>query len=76
MQPVRPVVAACVLLAAALPVWARGNISHFVDKMSCESGPYALKLPGTYAELRKIADETGEWRRYVAAVELILQHSS
>ncbi len=53
MQPVRPVVAALVL-AAALPVWARGNITHFVDKLSCESGPYALKLPNTYAELRKI----------------------
>jgi hypothetical protein len=54
MRPVKCVVAALLLAAAALPVWARGNISHYVDKLSCESGPYALKLPGTYAELRKI----------------------
>ena len=53
MQAVRPVLAALVL-AAALPVWARGNISHFVEKLSCESGPYALKLPKTYDELRKL----------------------
>jgi len=53
MRPVKPAVAALLLLAA-LPAWARGNISHYVDKLSCESGPYALKLPGTYAELRKL----------------------
>ena len=45
---------ALVLLVAALPVSGRGNISHFIDKMSCESGPYALKLPKTYGELRKL----------------------
>jgi len=54
MSAVRPAVAALVLCVAALPAWARGNISHFVDKMSCESGPYALQLPKTYAELRKL----------------------
>ncbi len=47
-------VAAFALAVAALPVWGRGNISHFVDKLSCESGPYALKLPKTYSELRKL----------------------
>ena len=53
MRPVKRAVAA-LLLIAALPVWARGNISHFIDKMACDSGPYALKLPQTYAELRKL----------------------
>ena len=53
MSVLRPVVAALVLFTA-LPAWARGNISHFIDKMSCEAGPYALKLPKTYAELRKL----------------------
>ena len=53
MQAVRPAVVA-LLLIAAVPAWARGNISHFIDKMSCDSGPYALKLPATYAELRKL----------------------
>jgi len=46
------------LLAAvfAVPalVLARGNTSHFIDKLSCESGPYSLKLPKTYDELRKL----------------------
>jgi hypothetical protein len=50
----KAVVAALVLAVAALPAWARGNISHFVDKLACESGPYALKLPKTYNELRKL----------------------
>lgn len=45
-------VAACLI---ALPAWGRGNTSHFVDKLSCDSGPYSLKLPKTYEELRKIA---------------------
>src|SRR5438105_8714205 len=54
MSVLRPAVAAFVLAIAALPAWARGNISHFIDKMSCEAGPYALKLPKTYAELRKL----------------------
>lgn len=40
---------------AALPAWGRGNTSHFIDKLSCDSGPYGLKLPKTYDELRKIA---------------------
>jgi hypothetical protein len=52
---VKAAVAALVLAVAALPVWGRGNISHFVDKLSCESGPYGLKLPKTYEELKKIA---------------------
>jgi hypothetical protein len=51
---VKALVAALALALAALPVWARGNISHFVDKLSCESGPYALRLPKTYNELRKL----------------------
>src|SRR3954470_2022764 len=48
-------VAAAVLALFALSAYARGNISHFVDKLSCDSGPYGLKLPKTYAELRKLA---------------------
>lgn len=36
------------------PAWAAKNVSHFVDKLSCDSGPYGLKLPKTYDELRKI----------------------
>ena len=49
--------AACLI---ALPAWGRGNTSHFVDKLSCDSGPYGLKLPKTYEELRKIAPLKGE----------------
>ena len=53
--------AAVALLALfALCAHARGNTSHFVDKLSCGSGPYSLKLPKTYAELRKIAPLKGE----------------
>ena len=37
-----------------LPAWAAKNVSHFIDKLSCDSGPYGLKLPKTYDELRKI----------------------
>lgn len=52
-------VAALLLAVIALPMSfnaaARGNTSHFIDKLSCDSGPYSLKLPKTYAELRKIA---------------------
>ncbi|MBV9191958.1 MAG: hypothetical protein JOZ85_15835 [Betaproteobacteria bacterium] len=53
---------AAALFAAffALPAWARGDISHFVDKISCDSGPYALKLPETYDALRKIGPLKGE----------------
>ena len=36
------------------PAWAAKNVSHFVEKLSCDSGPYGLKLPKTYDELRKI----------------------
>ena len=54
MRAVRPTVALLVLGIAALPAWGRGNISHFIDQMACDSGPYALKLPKTYAELRKL----------------------
>ena len=42
-------------LAVATPALGRGNTSHFIDKLSCDSGPYSLKLPKTYDELRKIA---------------------
>ena len=54
MRSVKRAVAAFVLCIAALPAWARGNISHFVDELACDSGPYALKLPKTYNELRKL----------------------
>lgn len=56
----RPVIALVVLCLAALPAWGRGNTSHFIDKLSCDSGPYGLKLPGTYDELRKIGALKGE----------------
>jgi hypothetical protein len=36
------------------PAWAAKNVSHFVDKLSCDSGPYGLKLPKSYDELRKM----------------------
>ena len=47
-------------LLAALPTWGRGDTSHFVDKLSCDSGPYGLKLPITYDALRKIGPLKGE----------------
>jgi hypothetical protein len=56
----RPAAALVVLCLAALPAWGRGNTSHFVDKISCDSGPYGLKLPGTYDALRKIGALKGE----------------
>jgi hypothetical protein len=52
--------AAALLALFALCAHARGNTSHFVDKLSCDSGPYSLKLPKTYAELRKLAPLKGE----------------
>ncbi|HZE59307.1 MAG TPA: hypothetical protein VE085_02000 [Burkholderiales bacterium] len=48
------------VLVAALPAWGRGDTSHFVDKLSCDSGPYALKLPDTYDGLRKLGGLKGE----------------
>jgi hypothetical protein len=39
----------------ALPASAAKNVSHFVDQLACDSGPYGLKLPKTYEEVRKIA---------------------
>jgi hypothetical protein len=51
--------AAALLATFALCVWAR-DTSHFVDKLSCGSGPYGLKLPKTYDELRRIAPLKGE----------------
>ena len=56
----RPVLALAVLCLATLPAWGRGDVSHFVDKMSCDSGPYGLKLPETYDELKKIGALKGE----------------
>src|SRR5437773_9602414 len=47
-------------LPAAFPAMGRGNTSHFIDKLSCDSGPYGLKLPKTYDELRKIGALKGE----------------
>ena len=52
MKTAFALVAACLI---ALPAWGRGNTSHFVDKLACDSGPYGLKLPKSYEELRKIA---------------------
>jgi len=52
---VKPAIAALVTCLVALPAFGRGNTSHFVDKLSCDSGPYKLKLPESYDELRKIA---------------------
>ena len=52
--------AAAFLALFALCAHARGNTSYFVDKLSCDSGPYSLKLPKTYDELRKIAPLKGE----------------
>ena len=55
---------AILLVAVALPVSfdaaGRGNTSHFIDKLSCDSGPYSLKLPQTYAELKKIGSLVNE----------------
>jgi hypothetical protein len=53
-------IAACLLCLFALPALARGDTSHFIDKLSCDSGPYSLKLPKTYDELRKIGALKGE----------------
>ena len=53
-------VAACLMCLFTLPVLGRGNTSHFIDKLSCDSGPYGLKLPKTYDELRKIGPLKGE----------------
>ena len=52
MKAAIAVLAACLVAA---PAWGRGNVSHFVDKLSCDSGPYGLKLPETYDALRKLA---------------------
>ena len=47
-------------VSVATPALGRGNTSHFIDKLACDSGPYSLKLPKTYDELRKIAPLKGE----------------
>jgi hypothetical protein len=57
---VKPAFAFFALCLAALPAWGRGDTSHYVDKMSCGSGPYGLKLPETYEALRKIGPLKGE----------------
>jgi hypothetical protein len=57
---VKPAFALFALCLAALPAWGRGDTSHFVDKISCASGPYGLKLPETYDALRKIGPLKGE----------------
>ena len=59
MAPVRTLLA-ILLVAFALPAAGRGNTSHFIDKLSCDSGPYGLKLPETYAELKKIGPLVNE----------------
>ena len=62
-------IAACLFclfaLPAASPAMGRGNTSHFIDKLSCDSGPYGLKLPETYKELRKIAGHRSTQERPV-----------
>src|SRR5260221_7999046 len=62
MSRCAPMKLALALVAAflALPAWGRGDTSHFVDKLSCDSGPYALKLPETYDALRKIGGVKSE----------------
>jgi len=52
---------AFLLAAAAFPALA-ANTSHYVDKLACDSGPYSLKLPSTYAELRKLGPLRSEKR--------------
>ena len=56
----KPAFALFALCLAALPAWGRGDTSHFVDKISCDSGSYGLKLPETYDALRKIGPLKGE----------------
>ena len=56
----KPVIAAVLVLCVSLPAWGKGNTSHFIDKLACDSGPYGLKLPKTYDELRKIGPLKGE----------------
>lgn len=51
MKPAIFLLVACLV---APPALGKGNTSHFVDRVSCDSGPYGLKLPKTYAELRKL----------------------
>ena len=61
MKPVNAAAAVVlVVLFACLPAWGKGDTSHFIDKLACDSGPYGLKLPGTYDELRKIGALKGE----------------
>ena len=59
-MPAVKLVTAALLSLAALSAHAKGNTSHFIDKLSCDAGPYALKLPKTYDELRKMAALKGE----------------
>lgn len=60
MRGMRLVIALAALCVAALPAWGRGDTSHFIDQLACDSGPYGLKLPNTYDELRKIGALKGE----------------
>jgi hypothetical protein len=57
---VKTALAIVLVVFVATPALGRGNTSHFIDKLSCDSGPYSLKLPKTYDELRKIAPLKGE----------------
>lgn len=54
MRAVKLAFAALVASLVAVPAWGRGNTAHFVEKFSCDSGPYSLRLPKTYDELRKL----------------------
>jgi hypothetical protein len=57
---VKTALAIVLAVFVATPALGRGNTSHFIDKLACDSGPYSLKLPKTYDELRKIAPLKGE----------------
>jgi hypothetical protein len=60
MRAVKLVLAALAACLVAVPAWGRGNTAHFVDKFACDSGPYSLKLPKTYDELRKLGSLKSE----------------
>jgi hypothetical protein len=49
-----------VLCSIAAAVQAKGDVSHYVDELSCSSGPYGLQLPKTYEALRKLGPLVSE----------------
>ena len=60
MRTLLAILFAAVSLPLSFHAAGRGNTSHFIDKLSCDSGPYSLKLPQTYAELKKIGSLVSE----------------